>query len=53
LDNVFILAMYSVAVMAPFFVVVREIRVFTALARVCDEKISSTATQSSAAVVAT
>jgi hypothetical protein len=44
--------MYSDAVMAPFFVVARAMRVLTALARVCDEKISSTAAQSAADVSA-
>jgi hypothetical protein len=44
--------MYSDAVMAPFLVVARAIRVLTALARVCDEKTSSIATHNSAAVVA-
>jgi hypothetical protein len=44
--------MYSDAVMAPFFMVARAILVFTALARVYDEKTSSTAAYSLVAVVA-
>jgi hypothetical protein len=50
--SAFILAMYSDAVMAPFFMVARAILVFTALARVYDEKTSSTAAYSLVAVVA-
>jgi hypothetical protein len=44
--------MYSDAVMVPFLVVARAILVFTALALVCDEKISSVAAHSSTTVVA-
>jgi hypothetical protein len=42
-DNNFIFDMYSDAIIAPFFVVAKAIRVLTTLARVCEEKISSTA----------
>jgi hypothetical protein len=41
-DNDFIFDMFSDAVIAPFFVVARAIRVLTTLARVYEEKISST-----------